>query len=145
MIGFFPSFLIELGGFSLIEPPVFSPRFLFEFRRFFHLLTYTVFSSVCLLGLGGFLHQSHDLKRLHARQSSYPRGKAIVMSWSHMTSHVMDLTWSGQFYIEIDLVIHHLTYLTFRVNLSNQPFKSTYKIKHVIQSVAPLACDILLL
>ncbi len=48
-----------------------------------------------------------------------------------MTSHVKDLTWSGQFqiitdpiYPKIDLVISHLTYLTFQ--LSEQPFKSTF-------------------
>ncbi len=50
-----------------------------------------------------------------------------------MTSHVMDLTWLGQFqiitdliYSEVDLVISHLTYLTFW--LSDQPFESTFWI-----------------
>ncbi len=63
-----------------------------------------------------------------------------------MTSHMMDLTWSEQFqiitdlaYPEIDLVISHLTYLTFR--LLNQPFKSTYAINLLIESAAPLVCD----
>ncbi len=44
----------------------------------------------------------------------------------------MDLTWSGQFHIiiypEFDFVICHLTYLTFLVNLYDQPFESTYAI-----------------
>ncbi len=40
------------------------------------------------------------------------------MSWSHVTSYVMDLTWLGEFqiitdpvYPKIDFVIHLLTYL----------------------------------
>ncbi len=40
----------------------------------------------------------------------------------------MDLNWSEKFYIiinpEVDLVIHHQTYLTFQINLLNQLFKS---------------------
>ena len=47
-----------------------------------------------------------------------------------MTSHVMDLTWSGQFYIithsEINLVISHLTYLTFQINFLNLPTQSAF-------------------
>ncbi len=50
------------------------------------------------------------------------------MSLSHVASHVMDLTWSGQFqiitdptYPEVDLVISHLTYL---INLST--FRSIF-------------------
>ncbi len=76
-----------------------------------------------------------------------------------MTSHVMDLTWSGQFqiitdptYPEFDLVISHLTYLifqinllpfgsTFQINLSNQPFESTYAINLFIELAMPLAYD----
>ncbi len=65
------------------------------------------------------------------------------MSWSHVTSHVMDLTWSRQFqiitdpaYLEVDLVISHLTYLinlptfklTFWINLLNQPTQSTFSL-----------------
>ncbi len=67
---------------------------------------------------------------------------AIVISWSHVTSHVIVLTRSGQFQIiapEVDLVISHLTYLInlptfgsiFRINLSNQPFESTFRINHL--------------
>ena len=65
-----------------------------------------------------------------------------------MTSHVMDLTWSRQFYIitypkvDFSLIIRHLTYLTFLPNLLNQPFESTYAI---YLSAAPYACDTLLL
>ncbi len=58
-----------------------------------------------------------------------------------MTSHVIDLTGLGQFqiitdpvYLEINLVINHLTYLinlpifgsTFRINFLNQPTQSTF-------------------
>ena len=66
-----------------------------------------------------------------------------------MTSHVMDLTRSGQFYIitypEIDfsLIIRHLTYLiksTFQINF----LKSTYVINLLIKLAVPLVCDILL-
>ncbi len=52
---------------------------------------------------------------------------------SHMTSHVMQLTWLGQFHIithsEVDLllIICQLTYLTFLDNLLNQPFESTFE------------------
>ncbi len=88
-----------------------------------------------------------------------------------MTSHVMDLNWSGQFqmitdstYPEVDLVISYLTYLinlptfgsifrinfpnqpfksTFQINLSNQPFESTNEISLLIKSAAPLACGTL--
>ena len=39
----------------------------------------------------------------------------IVISSNYMTSHVIDLTWSEQFYIithpKVDLVIDHLIYL----------------------------------
>ncbi len=85
----------------------------------------------------------------------------------------MDLTWSGQFqiitdpaYPEVDLVISHLDYLinlpslgsifrinlsnqpfksTFQINLSNQLFKSTYAISLLIKSATPLACGTSLL
>ncbi len=50
-----------------------------------------------------------------------------------MASHVMDITWSGQFhiitYLEIDLVIYYLTYLP------NQPFKSTFRINLLNESM----------
>ncbi len=44
---------------------------------------------------------------------------------SHMTSHVINLIKSGQFYIitylefDFSLIIYHLTYLTFLVNFCN--------------------------
>ncbi len=81
------------------------------------------------------------------------------MSWSYVTCHVIDLTWLGQFqsitdpvYLEIDLVISHLTYLinlstfglTFWINFLNQPFKSTYAINLLIKLVVPLGCGTLL-
>ena len=58
------------------------------------------------------------------------------MSWGHITSHVMDLIWSEQFYIitypEIYLVISYLTYLIFQINFLDQPFnqptQSTYSL-----------------
>ncbi len=145
MIGFPPCFLIELGGFLLIEPPIFSPRFLIKFRRFFHQLNIHSFLLSLQLGLGGFLHQNHDLKRLYAHQSSHLRGKTIVMSWSHMISHVIDLIWSTQFQIITDLVskdwlshqlldylifqINRLTFgSTFWINLLNQPMQSTFSL-----------------
>ena len=51
-----------------------------------------------------------------------------------MTSHMIDLTSLEQFHIitypKIDLVISHLTYLTFQIILSdqlfNQPMQSTF-------------------
>ncbi len=55
-----------------------------------------------------------------------------------MTSHVIDLTWSRQFYIitylkvDLSLIIYHLIYLTFLVNLSNQLFESTFELIYVI-------------
>ena len=55
----------------------------------------------------------------------------FVMSWSYMTNHVMDLTWSRQFYIitypkvDLLLIIHHLTYL---INIPNPLFKSSFQI-----------------
>ncbi len=84
-----------------------------------------------------------------------------VMLWSHMTSYVMDLTWSGQFQIITDpasrgwLSHQSLDYLifqinlptfgsTFRINLLNQPFESIYAINLFIKLAAPLACGILL-
>ncbi len=93
-----------------------------------------------------------DLSQLRQRvyQVGVRAGKnqlVSVMSWIHVTSHVMDLTWLGQFhtithlaYPEVDLVISHLTYLTFQINLSNQPFESIYAINLLIKSAAPLAC-----
>ncbi len=63
------------------------------------------------------------------------------MSSNHMTSHVMDLTRSGQFHIitypevDLSLIIRHLTYLTFSVNLHNQPFESTFAINLLNQSI----------
>ncbi len=53
----------------------------------------------------------------------------------HITSHVIDLTQLEQFYIltylkvDLPLIIRHLTYLTFLINLCNHPFKSTFSIK----------------
>ncbi len=73
------------------------------------------------------------------------------MSGSHVTSYMMDLTWLGQFqiithpaYPKIDLVIRHLTYLTFQINLSNQLFESTYATNLLIKLAVPLACGTLL-
>ncbi len=79
----------------------------------------------------------------HVPWSSCPRGKATVMLWSYMTSHMIDLTWLGQFqfitdptYPELDLSISHLAYLinlltfgsTFRINLLNQPTWSAFSL-----------------
>ena len=72
------------------------------------------------------------------------------MSWSYMTSHVIDLIKLGQFYIithsKIDLllIICHLTYLIFLVNFPNQIFESSYAINLFIESVALRAYNILL-
>ena len=121
----------------MIEPQVFLLCFLIKFRRFFYQLNTHGFLFSLPLGLRGFFptNKSHDLKRPHACRSSHPRKKAIVISSSHMTSHVMDLTRSGQFHIitysevDLSLIIRHLTYLInilnhpFKINLSNQPFK----------------------
>ncbi len=48
-----------------------------------------------------------------------------IMSWIHMTSHVMDLTWLGQFHIIISRgwLSHPSPDLP---NLSNQPLESTF-------------------
>ena len=62
-----------------------------------------------------------------------------------MIGHVMDLTELGQFdiitYLEFNLllIIRHLTYLTFLVNLLNQTFESTYKINFFIKLTVLLA------
>ncbi len=62
-----------------------------------------------------------------------------------MTSHVIDFTLSGLFHIithpEVDLVICHLTYVTFQINFSNQHFESIYTMNFLIKSVVPLVCD----
>ncbi len=56
------------------------------------------------------------------------------MLWNYMTSHIIDLTQSRQFYIitylkiDLFLIIRHLTYLIFLVNLHNHPFESTFLI-----------------
>ncbi len=80
------------------------------------------------------------------------------MSWSHVTSYVIDLTWSGQFQIISDPASQswlshqspdYLTFRnifltfgsTFRINLLNQPFESTYAISLLIDLAAPLACN----
>ncbi len=89
----------SLGDFSLIESSVFSPKFLIEFRRFFSPMEYTRFPHQFPTLFKRFFVPSHDLKRLYARRNLRSRRNAIVMSQSHMTSHMMDLTWSGQFQI----------------------------------------------
>ncbi len=97
----------------------------------------------------------------HTHRSLRQRGKVIVMSWSYVTSHVMDLIWSGQFQIITDLVsqgwLSHQSpyYLIFQMNLSNvrstfwinflnQSFELTYAISLLIELATPLACDTLL-
>ena len=61
-----------------------------------------------------------------------------------MTSHVIDLTKLGQFYIithfKVDflLIIHYWTYLTL-VNFPNQLFESIYVINFLIELAAPRA------
>ncbi len=92
----------------------------------------------------------------HALQSSRSRRKAIVMLWSHVTSHVIDPTWSGPFQIIPDpasrVWLSHLSpdYLifqiklptfgsNFQINILNQPFESTYAISLLIKSASPLA------
>ncbi len=63
------------------------------------------------------------------------------MLWSHMISHVMELIWSKQFYIityskgDPFLIIHHLTYLTFLVNLFNQHFELIFEINLFNQAI----------
>ncbi len=53
---------------------------------------------------------------------------------SHMTSHMMNLIWLGQFdiiaYLKVDfsLIIYYLIYLIFSINLFDQPFKSIFLI-----------------
>ena len=70
-----------------------------------------------------------------------------IMSWSHMTNHVMNLTWLRQFHtitypkVNLLLIIGYPTYLTFLVNLPKQPFESTYVINFFIELMAPLAYD----
>lgn len=72
-----------------------------------------------------------------------------IILLSHMTIHVMELTWLGELHIithlevDLSLIIHHLTYLTFLVYLPNQPFKSTYAI-NFLELVTLLACGTLL-
>ncbi len=51
-------FLSRLGGFLLIEPPVFSPYFLIEFGRFFYQLNIHGFLFSFPLGLGGIFYQA---------------------------------------------------------------------------------------
>ena len=119
MINFLFHFLIKLENFLLIKRLAFPFCFVIEFRSFFHQLNIYGFLLSLVLGLGGFfpIKQNHNLKRLYACQSLCLRKMAIVISWSHMTSCMIDLTMLGQFYIitypEIDLlfIIHHLTYL----------------------------------
>ena len=53
---------------------------------------------------------------------------------SHITSYVIDLTQLKQFYIitylkvNLFLIVYHLTYLTFLVNLCNQSFELIFSI-----------------
>ncbi len=60
---------------------------------------------------------------------------------SYITSYMIDLTQSGQFYIitypeiDISLIIRYLIYLTFLINFYNQSFQSIY-----IELVASLTC-----
>ncbi len=124
--------------FSPIEPPVFPPRFLIEFRRCFHQSNTHGFLLSFLLGLKGFVPQCHNHKRLYARRSLRPRGKVIVMSWSHVTSHMIDLTRSEQFQIITDpaprgWLSHQSPDLPnqpsdFWINLLDQLFESTFQI-----------------
>ncbi len=48
----------SLGDFSLIKSPVFPPRFLIKFRKFFHQLNIHGFLLSLSLSLGGFLNQA---------------------------------------------------------------------------------------
>ncbi len=62
-----------------------------------------------------------------------------VISWSHVTSHMMDLSRLGQFQIITDLAswgwLSHQSpdYLTFQINLPN--FRSTFQINLLNQSI----------
>ncbi len=132
----------QVGGFSLIKFLVFPPRFFIKFRRFFHQLNKR-FPPQSPTGFRKFSLSSYDLKRLHTCWSSHLRGKAIVMSWSHVTSYMIDLTRLGQIqiitdpnYPQVDLVISHLTYLInlptfgsiFWINLLNQLTESAFSL-----------------
>ncbi len=72
---------------------------------------------------------------------SIPQIMVDVMPWGHVTSHVMDLTWLGQFHIithpaSQGWLSHQSSDLPnlpnqpsdFQINLSNQPFESTFCI-----------------
>ncbi len=103
---------------------------------------------------------SIKITEIFYNQTVYLLNFNYIISWSHVTSHMIDPTWSGQFqtiinpaYLEVDLVISHLTYLinlstfrsTFRINFLNQLLESTYAISLLIKSAAPLAYSMLLL
>ena len=149
MIGFPPCFLSKFRRFFIDWVPGFPLSFLIKLRKFYHQLNTHNFVFSLPLGLGDFLHQNYDLKRLYACWSLCLREKAIVMSWSHMTSYIMDLTRSRQFhiitYLKVDLllIIRHLIYLiksTFQINF----LKLTYVINLLIELVMPLVFDTLL-
>ena len=130
-------FSSSLEGFSSIESPVLFSHFLIKFRRFFLPIEYTRFFLQFSTRFKKFSLPKPWPQTLHAHWSFCPKGKAIIILWSHVTSHVIDLIWSGQFYIitypkvDLSLIIRHLTYLTkstFWFNLLNQSFKSRFWI-----------------
>lgn len=134
MIGFPPRFLIALGDFSLNKFLVFLFVFSSCLGDFLPIDIHNFFLS--FLPSLESIFQSAKLwsQILHAHRSLPPREKAIVISWIHMISHVMERNWLGQFRIithlevNLSLIIYHLTYLIFSVNLLNQSFELTYAI-----------------
>ncbi len=77
---------------------------------------------------------------LHACRSLCLRGKAIVISWSHVTIDIMDLTWLGLFHILTDpasrsWLSHQSSDVTnLPIKLLDQPFGSTFWINFLNQS-----------
>ncbi len=157
MIGFPPRFFIKFRRFFIDWAPGFLSLFSHQVEEVFSPIKHTQFPPQFLTRFRSFSLLSHDLKCLHACLNSRLRRKVIVISWSHMTNHVIDLTWSGQFHIIthpasrgwlchqwFDLPNLPNQTSDFRINLSNQHFKSTYIINLLIELAAPLAYSTLL-
>ena len=84
---------LSLRSFLLIKLPVFLVIFSFNFKEFFTNEKHG-FLLGFELGLGGFFHQSYDLK-CYTLIRACVKKKTIIMSWSHMIGHIIDLTKSG--------------------------------------------------
>ncbi len=143
MISFPSCFLIEFRRFFINQALSFPPCFLIEFRRFFYQLNTQfppqfpsglrrffptkamISNATCLLELVSKREGNCNVMKLHDQLHN---GSNLIETILYLSK------------VDLSLIICHLAYLTFLVNLHNQLFESTYAINLLNQLILNWRC-----